>query len=62
MISADTRRCEQCGELYVPRKYWQRFCSEKCRMDHANGRRKEALKLLARTEAGVGVASVGAST
>lgn len=41
-------RCswEPCGAEYVPSKYWQRFCSEKCRMSNANARRKVAMELL----------------
>jgi hypothetical protein len=27
------KRCEQCGEVFRPVKYWQRYCSDLCRKD-----------------------------
>ena len=36
----------RCGKLFSPRKYWQKFCSTKCRMQNASDRRREAMGLL----------------
>lgn len=41
---------EGCAAQFSPSREWQRFCSSKCRMDHANGRRREGLKLLERMQ------------
>jgi hypothetical protein len=32
--------CEQCGKKYIPKRYKQRFCSEKCKYTHGNNKRK----------------------
>jgi hypothetical protein len=32
--------CEQCGKKYIPKRYKQRFCSEKCKYTHENNKRK----------------------
>jgi predicted nucleic acid-binding Zn ribbon protein len=50
---------------FSPVKHWQKFCSTKCRMDHATARRREAMKLLGDSPipmSAMVVASVGAST
>jgi hypothetical protein len=31
-MAADTRKCEQCGNLFVPRREHARFCSARCRV------------------------------
>jgi hypothetical protein len=79
MATLPVQRCEfeGCAKEYQPRREWQKFCSTKCRMEHANGRRATALKLLGQAErapvalevvAGVAMhsapafAAVGAST
>ena len=30
-MAADTRKCEQCGTSFVPRREHDRFCSARCR-------------------------------
>jgi predicted nucleic acid-binding Zn ribbon protein len=53
-----------CNVGFVPSVPWQRFCSNKCRMDHANARRKAAMELLGDSPIPVAamVGTVGAST
>jgi endogenous inhibitor of DNA gyrase (YacG/DUF329 family) len=28
-----SRACENCGAKYEARKHWQRFCSQRCRLE-----------------------------
>lgn len=28
---AHESKCHECGEVFGKKRYWQRFCSEKCR-------------------------------
>ena len=34
--------CPSCGELFQPRRRWQRFCSTRCRRNHHRARTKHA--------------------
>ncbi len=45
---ADTLTCKwpPCSREFIPRKRWQEYCSNKCRMSYANERRKQAMALL----------------
>lgn len=45
-------RCAEptCGKLFTPKRWWQRFCSTRCRMKANNTRRREAMDTLRDTE------------
>jgi predicted nucleic acid-binding Zn ribbon protein len=42
--SAQPRPCVECGTAYVPRRGWQRFCGERCRLLAFSRRRVAALQ------------------
>jgi hypothetical protein len=34
--------CPRCGEMYVPKKPWQRFCSRECQKAATNAKRRKS--------------------
>lgn len=41
----DTRVCERCGEAFVPKNSWNRFCSTRCRRTAEKRRQRAATQL-----------------
>lgn len=47
-LSATQATCEECGDLFTPKRGWGRFCKAKCRNDfHGRERRIEAIRAAA---------------
>ena len=41
---AGQKKCEQCGKMFKPKQFYQRFHSRKCRNDFHSKQRSEAIK------------------
>lgn len=41
--SNGSRRCEQCAAEFLPKRWWRKFCSEKCRSRFHVDMRRAAL-------------------
>ena len=46
-----SEKCGNCGDEFTPNKYWQKFCTDRCRKDFHGDRRARATKLLLEEEA-----------
>lgn len=44
MAETEQRKCENCGKLFTPKAYWQKWCSNRCKTAAMRKRKKEAEK------------------
>jgi hypothetical protein len=52
------RRCDRCGEPFIPRQYNQRFCGGPCSINWHQDERRRAIELLRSTALAGAVSAV----